>query len=518
MDPVSDWKPKANPWLIAISVALGAFMEMLDTSIANVALPHIAGSLGATYNESTWVLTSYLTANAISLCMSGWFANRFGRKRFFMTCVAIFTAASVLCGLSPTLGILILCRVLQGAAGGVLQPLAQAILADTFPPSKRGLAFTAYGLTAVVAPALGPTLGGWITDNFSWPWIFFINVPVGLLTLGLLYQLLEDPPYMAALAKSGARIDAIGIGLLALGVGSLQIFLDKGQECDWLASNYIVTLMVICAVCLTALVFWDWCQKDPVVDVRLFADPNFALANMIMFATGILMFAGIVLMPMFLQSLMGYNATTAGLVLSGAACFLFITFPLTAWLGNKMQGRFIIAIGAFLLAAAMAYSAARTNTLSLDFGTAVWLMITQQALIPLVWLPINLVAFVGMPPEKSNSVSSLLNFMRNIGNSVGTSMVTTLIARGLQTYQVQLAAHVNIYNPKAQFAFQVLVGTLGDEKAALAVLAKVTEGQSVVLAYVHTYEVLGGVAAFILLSAFLLRANKPGEGEVRAVH
>src|SRR5437773_8209833 len=284
------WVPRYNPWLIAVVVAMAAFMEFLDTSIANVALPYMAGSLSASNDESTWVLTSYLVSNAIVLPITGWFAGVFGRKRFFMVCLAIFTLSSLLCGVAPNLGAIILFRVLQGAGGGGLQPMAQAILADTFPPEKRGLAFAMYGITAVMAPTIGPTLGGWITFNYSWRWIFFINLPVGILALGLVLRLIEDPPYLSRLKAAGVKLDYIGIALLAVGVGALQIFLDKGQEDDWLGSHFILTLMIVAAVCLLSLLVWEWFRKDPIIDVRLFRNFNYLSANLMMFTLGILLF------------------------------------------------------------------------------------------------------------------------------------------------------------------------------------------------------------------------------------
>ncbi len=264
------WTPKFNPWLIAVVVALAAFMEVLDTSIANVALPHLAGDLGASNDESTWVLTSYLVSNAIILPISGWLANLFGRKRFFLLCIFLFTLSSLLCGIAPSLPLLILFRVIQGVGGGGLQPMAQAILADTFPPEKRGLAFALYGITAIMAPTIGPTLGGWLTDNYSWRWIFYINLPVGIATLFLVLRVVEDPPYIARNRNAGIRIDYIGISLLALGVGALQILLDKGQEDDWFGSQFIITLAVICAISLVSLIFWELHTKTPVIDVRMY--------------------------------------------------------------------------------------------------------------------------------------------------------------------------------------------------------------------------------------------------------
>src|SRR6266403_5237956 len=310
------WQPKGNPWIIAAAVSLAAFMEVLDTSIANVALPHIAGNLGASNDESTWVLTSYLVSNAIVLPISGWLVGWLGRKRFFLTCIVAFTASSLLCGIAPNLGLLLMFRVLQGAFGGGLQPMAQAILGDTFPPEKRGLAFALYGVTAICAPAIGPTLGGWITDNYSWRWIFYINVPVGALALALVYQLVEDPPYLARLGQRLSGFDFIGFSLLTVGVGALQIVLDKGQEDDWFGSLFITTLVVVAAVGLVSLVLWEWFQKEPIVDVRLFKIPNVATSNLMFLMLGMALFSSTVLMPQLLQTLMGYTAQKAGMVLA----------------------------------------------------------------------------------------------------------------------------------------------------------------------------------------------------------
>ena len=513
----SDWQPKFNPWLITFAVSLAAFMEILDTSIANVALPHIAGALGATHEEGTWVLTSYLTSNAIVLPMSGWAANLVGRKRLFMICLGLFSLSSVLCGLSGSLSLLILFRILQGASGGAMQPLSQAILVDTFPPHKRAFAFSAFALTAVVAPALGPTLGGWITDNFSWPWIFFINLPVGLFALGLIFRVVEDPPYLRGQRRAGIKADYLGIALLTLGVGSLQVFLDKGQQNDWTASSFIVVLMAISAICLTTLVVWEWFQKDPVVNVRLLKNYNLLISNGTMFAAGIVMFSSIVLMPMFLQSMMGYDATTAGLVLSGAACIFFFSMPFAAWLESKMQARMIVAIGWTSLTAGLIYSGMRLN-LGINFSFASWLLMLQQFGIAFLMIPVMVVAYIGIPKEKNNDVSALLNFSRNIGSSVGTSLVMTLLARRTQIHQVQLTAHLTIFDTGVQNTLQAFTQQLGSEKQALAALYRSLQGQAAALAYIDVYLLLGALAAAMTLSAFLLKKNQPGGGGPVGIH
>ena len=365
------WKPKANPWLIAFVVSLAAFMEVLDTSIANVALPHIAGNLGASSDESTWVLTSYLVSNAIVLPITGWLVSVMGRKRFFLICISLFTVSSLLCGIAPSLAILLLSRVIQGAGGGGLQPMAQAILADTFPPEKRGLAFSVYGVTAVVAPAIGPTLGGWIT-NYTWRWIFLMNLPVGLLALFLVIKYVEDPPFLRRLTLKESKVDYVGFGFLAIGIAFLQIVLDKGQEDDWFGSHFIVALSVISIVCLVFLVIWELRVKQPILDIRLFRNLNFATSSVMMFMVGAASFSTTVLMPQFLQSLLGYTAQSAGMVLSAAAIILLIELPLVGQLAGRIQARYLIAFGWAVLTIAMFFSTRRID-LKISFASATWL-------------------------------------------------------------------------------------------------------------------------------------------------
>src|SRR5882672_2262685 len=432
--------PNVNPWLIGVVVSMAAFMEVLDTSIANVALPHIAGNLGASNDESTWVLTSYLVSNAVVLPISGFLVGWFGRKRFFMTCIAFFTACSFLCGLAPSLGFLLLFRVLQGAGGGGLQPMAQAILADTFPPQQRGLAFALYGITAIMAPTIGPTLGGWITFNYSWRWIFFINLPVGLTTWFLVRRFVEDPPYLKRIKAAGVKLDYIGIALLTLGIGALQVLLDKGQEDDWFGSRFITTLIVTATVCLTALVIWEWFQKTPIIDVRMFKSFNFASANLMMFMLGILLFSALVLMPQFLQTLIGYTSELAGFALSAGGFVLLMEMPIMGKLTTKVQARYLIALGWFLLSIAMFYSTKRIDLL-ISFRAATMLRIIQVLGLGFLFVPITLVAYIGIAPEKNNAVAGIVNFMRNIGSSVGTSLVTTLIARRSQFHQARLVEY-----------------------------------------------------------------------------
>ena len=518
------WKPRFNPWLIAVVVALAAFMEVLDTSIANVALPYMAGNLGASNDESTWVLTSYLVSNAIVLPISGWLAGALGRKRFFMICLFLFTVSSLLCGIAPTLGLLLVFRVLQGVGGGGLQPMAQAILADTFPPEQRGLAFALYGITAVTAPTIGPTLGGWITFNYSWRWIFFINLPVGIATLFLVYTVVEDPPYLKRLRDAKVRLDYIGIGLLALGVGALQIVLDKGQEEDWFGSHFITTLAIVAAVGLISLVLWEWYQKAPVIDVRMFKNFNFVSANLMMFILGVMLFSSLVMMPQFLQTLLGYTSQLAGLAISAGGVMLLFEMPIMGQLTTKVQARSLIAFGWLSLSAAMLYSTTRID-LDMSFSTALWLRVVQVIGLGFLFVPISLVAYVGIAPEKNNSVAGIINFMRNIGSSVGTSFVTTIIARRSQFHQQILAAHANPANPNFQNAVnglsrRLVASGVAPPEARMAAYQRIyrlIQAQAGSMAYIDTFKLLAIGSIIMFFMAFILKRNNPGKGAAMAV-
>src|SRR5438477_127651 len=334
-----------NPWVIALTVTMATFMEVLDTAIANVSLPHIAGSLSVGQDESTWVLTSYLVSNAIILPVSGWLATRFGRKRFYMSCVALFTISSFLCGIAPNLASLIFFRVLQGLGGGGLAPSEQAILADTFPPAKRGMAFAVYGMAVVLAPAIGPTLGGFITDTYSWRWVFFINVPVGVLSLLLSSRVVQDPPHLAEMRKRVGPVDYVGLGLIAVGLGSLEVVLDTGQEKDWFASHAIVFYAVVATVALLAFVVWEWRHEHPIVEVRMFRDRNFAVSNLMMLVLGIALYGSTVLLPQYVQVWMGWSAQDAGMALSPGGVTVICLLPLVGRLVSKVDARYLIAFG-----------------------------------------------------------------------------------------------------------------------------------------------------------------------------
>jgi DHA2 family multidrug resistance protein len=511
------WKPQFNPWLIAVVVALAAFMEVLDTSIANVALPYMAGSLGASNDQSTWVLTSYLVSNAIVLPISGWLAGAFGRKRFFMICLGIFTVSSLLCGIAPSLGLLLFFRVLQGAGGGGLQPMAQAILADTFPPEKRGLAFALYGVTTIMAPTIGPTLGGWITFNYSWRWIFFINLPVGVLAVFLVYTVVQDPPYLQRLRNAAVKLDYIGISLLILGVGALQVLLDKGQEDDWFGSPFITTLVIVSAVSLIALVIWEWYQKAPIVDVRMFKNFNFASSSLMMFVLGIMLFSSLVMMPQYLQIYLGYTSQVAGLAISFGGVALLIEMPIMGILTTKFQARYLIAFGWVCLALAMFYSTKRIDLL-ISFSSALWLRVAQVIGLGFLFVPVTLVAYVGIPIEKNNSISGIINFMRNMGSSVGTSIVTTLIARRSQYHQEILGAYATPGNPIFQntingFAQHLAKSGLSAHTAKMQAYARIYQGlqaQAASLAYIDTFMVLAVGASIMFFLSFILKKNEPG--------
>jgi DHA2 family multidrug resistance protein len=517
------WRPSFNPWLIAVVVAMAAFMEVLDTSIANVALPYMAGNLGASNDESTWILTSYLVSNAIVLPISGWLVTVFGRKRFFMICLTVFTISSLLCGIAPSLEAIIFFRVLQGLGGGGLQPIAQSILADTFPPEKRSLAFALYGVTVIVAPTIGPTLGGWLTDNYSWRWIFFINLPVGILAMILVLRLIEDPPWAKKVSGAFARIDYVGVSLLALGVGALQIMLDKGQEDDWFGSRFIITLAILAAGGLLSLGVWEWFYKNPVIDMRLYKNLNFLAANGMIFFLGLSLFAALVMMPLFLQSLLGYTAQSAGLVLSGGGVLLLFMLPVTGVLSSRVQSRYLIALGWGILSVAMFYSS-RAIDLQISFVSASVLRIIQVAGLGFLFVPINTASYVGVAPEKSNSVAGLVNFMRNIGSSVGTSMVTTLIARRSQVHQEYLVANLSQGNAlyqgsgagTAAHLFSVGSQHLRASEQAVAITYRVLIQQATTLAYVDTYVVLSTLAGIMFALSFFLRKNQPGARPIAA--
>jgi DHA2 family multidrug resistance protein len=520
----SAWRPRPviNPWIIALTVTLATFMEVLDTSVANVALPHIAGSLSAGQDESTWVLTSYLVSNAIILPMSGWFSQLIGRKRFYMSCVALFTISSFLCGLAPNLSMLIIFRVLQGIGGGGLQPSEQAILADTFEPRKRGMAFAVYGMAVVLAPAIGPTLGGWITDNFNWRWIFFINIPVGIISLILTNMLISDPPYMKQQKRTGFRIDYIGLGLLALGLGAMQVVLDKGQRDDWFGSNFIIVMTVICVVALIAVGFWEWHHKDPIIDLHLFKERSFAIGNMLMFMVGFALLSSTVLLPQFSQELLGYTAQRAGLALMPGGIAIIVCMPFVGYLLGHTDARRLLFFGLVMVSFSLFHM---TNfDTAIDFRTLATARVFQAIGLAFLFVPINTAAYSFIPPGKNNAASGLINLARNIGGSVGISFVTTMLARRAQVHQSNLTARLNSGNGQFQAALANITHMLTARGSSPAEAARQAYGmmafnldrQATMLAYIDNFWILGCCVAAMIPFVFLMKKVKHG-GSI-AVH
>ena len=522
MDQLDAGKPAVNPWIIALAVTLATFMEVLDTSIANVALPHIAGSLSAGTDESTWVLTSYLVSNAIVLPLSGWISTIIGRKRFYMTCVGVFTVSSLLCGLAPNLPILILFRVIQGAGGGGLQPSEQAILADTFPPAKRGMAFAVYGIAVVMAPAIGPTLGGWITDNYTWRWIFFVNIPVGILSLLLTSRLIQDPPFLKRRKFSELKVDYVGLGFVALGLGFLQVVLDKGQRDDWFESNFILTLSVISAASLIFVVWWEWRHEDPVIDLHLFKERTFAAANLMMFMLGFALLGSTLLLPLFMQTLLGYTAQQSGMALSPGGFTIMLLMPLVGFLLSRYDARWLMVVGLAVLSFSL-FHMTRFD-LTVDFRTVVIARVVQSVGLAFLFVPINTAAYSYLPREKNNAASGLMNLARNIGGSVGISVVTTMLARRAQHHQSNLSAHLNAANPTVQARLNAIAQTLqakGFSAAdamhrAYAMIQDNLFGQANMLAYVDCFWILGAAILGMIPLVFLMK--KPQTGGEMAVH
>ena len=504
----SAWKPKHNPWLVALTVTIATFMEVLDTSIANVALPHIAGSVGASQEEATWVLTSYLVSSAVILPISGWLSDRFGRKRFYMLCVIMFTGSSLLCGLAPTLPTLIMARILQGFGGGGLAPSEQAILADTFPIEKRGQAFALYGMAVVVAPAIGPTLGGWLTDNYNWHWIFFINLPFGILSLFLTNRMVEDPPEMKERMKRRLPVDFIGLGAVALGVGLLEFTLDKGQEKDWFGSGQIQITAFLAVITLVFFAFWEWRHADPIVDLKLLKNRNFGTAVFLQLILGMVLFGSTVLIPQYLQVLRGYTAERAGMVLSPAGFVMMVMMFVAGRTLGKGDPRLTVMIG-YLGVAAGLFNLTRLDLYTSYQTVTMWRMF-QVIGLPLIFIPVSTLNYVGVPRDKMNQISSLSNFARNIGGSAGTALLTTYIARAAQVHQVNLAS--NLYAGSAAVMREVeRIASLTHTSITAAQLPALTEiygqmqRQATMLAYKNAFAILAGVVAVLSPLVWIMR-------------
>jgi DHA2 family multidrug resistance protein len=513
-DPVSK---DINPWLIAIAVMSSTFMEVLDTTVVNVSLPHIAGNLSASTDEATWTLTSYLVANAIILPMTGWLATTFGRKRLLMLSVTGFTTASFFCGLAPSLPFLIFFRVIQGACGGGLQPLSQAILLESFPPEKRGQAMAFWALGIVVAPMLGPVAGGWLTDNYSWRWVFYINVPIGILSILLTRAFIFDPHY---LRKESKGIDYWGIGLLVLGIGSLQIMLDKGQEDDWFSSHFIVTLAVLTVIGLTGLIVRELKAEHPIIDLSVFRYRSYAIGTFIMTVVGFVLYGSTVLLPLMMQELLGYTATHAGItnLPRGLASFMFM--PLIGYLTGKVDSRKLLAAG-FL---ATAFAMYRISLFSLGVASwNFWLPLTLQgAGLGLIFVPLTTVTNDPVPRERMGNATSIFNLMRNIGASVGISMVETMQVRKAQMHVNILGKHVNPANPLARQTIdglRALFMSQGKDSAtatrqAYGAVWGMVQQQAAMLAYNDVFRFLAVMFLAMLPLIFLMRKAKKGGGAV----
>ena len=505
---------RTNPWVIAGTVMLATFMEVLDTSVANVALPHMAGNLGATTDEATWVLTAYLVANAIILPMSGWFSMIFGRKRFYMTCVFLFTLSSVLCGMAPSLFMLIVFRVMQGVGGGALQPVSQAILRETFPREKQGMAMAMFGVGVVFAPVIGPTLGGWITDNWSWRWIFLINLPVGVLSLVLTSLLVHDPPWLKRRTLKEGHIDFLGLGLLTVGLGALEIMLDEGQRNDWFGSNMIVSAAVLAAACLTAVVFWELRHEHPVVDFHLLKDRNFAISTFSMFSLGFVLYGSTVLLPVFMQELLGYSATQSGMALSPGGIVIMMFMPLVGFLISRVQPRWLVVFGLSMAAAGL-WMMSRFN-LGVDFSHIITARIVQSVGLAFLFVPINTMAFYYIARERLGYATGLMNLARNIGGSSGIAFTMTMLARRGQFHQSVLAAHVTSMDGGISGALRGMTQMLhqqGYSMADAAVRAQamvygLVQQQSAALAFVDTFRVLSVIFVGLIPFMFLMRGVK----------
>jgi DHA2 family multidrug resistance protein len=517
------WRPRANPWLIAISVTSASFMEVLDSTIVNVALPHIAGSLSAGTDEATWTLTSYLVANGIILPISGWIGSVLGRKRYFLICIVMFTLCSFLCGLSTALWQIVLFRALQGLFGGGLQPNQQAIILDTFEPSRRGAAFSVTAVATVVAPILGPTLGGLITDHFTWRWIFFINVPVGIAAWFAVMRLVEDPPWAKAASRvGGIQVDYTGLALIAIGLGALEFVLDRGEQEDWLSSPLILPFAVVALLGIVGAVCWLLTAEKPVVNLRVLANRNFAIGAIMIFTMAFAMYSTGVLIPQMAQSEFGYNATLAGFLMSPGAFGTILLIPIVGRLLPRIQARFLVAFGFVSLGGALAY--ASTISPEADFFTLASLRLAMTLGMAFLFVPISTIAFSTLPQAMNRDATSLYTMFRNIAGSIGIALTTTLVTRHGQMHQSNLAAHLNPFNQpyldsvargmEALKAQGVATSQLADR--ANAQIYGVLLRQSVIQSYIDVFVVTSAMAFCIVPLAALIGPIKGGRRPVAA--
>jgi DHA2 family multidrug resistance protein len=514
-DSSSSWRPRHNPWLIAVVVTLAAFMEVLDTTIVNVSLPHIAGSLSSSYDNATWALTSYLIANGIVLTVSGWLASRFGRKRYFLICVVMFTVASLLCGLSQNLPQLIVFRLLQGLFGGGLQPNQQSIILDTFPPARRGAAFGITAIATVVAPILGPTLGGIITDDLTWRWVFFVNVPVGIVATFAIAALVEDPPWAKARPRS---IDYVGLALITLGLGSLQIVLDRGEDADWFYSPLIRCMALAAVLGLLGAVCWLLSQRRPVVNLFVLGNRDFAVGSLMISVMAIVLYSSAVLIPQVSQQVLGYDATHAGLILSPGGVAVVFLIPLVGRIMKVAQTRYLVATGFTIMGLAFLYSSRITPDVA--FGTLVSMRLAQAAGLAFLFVPISTAAYATMSRQDQGDATALFTLFRNLFGSIGISISTALITSRTQVN----SAHLASYDTPLRASFRVLqaqytraIETLGHGATAAQHLAvgrlyQVLRAQASMLAYTNVFELCALLAFAAVPLAFLFSATKRGGG------
>ena len=489
-----DWRPRHSPWLVAVGVMLATFMQVLDTSIANIALPHIAGSLSATTDQATWVLTSYLVANAIILPMTGWLGNHFGRKRVFIACIGMFVFASALCGMAVNLPMLIAARVLQGAGGGAMVPIAQAILLESFPVAKRGIAMATFSMAVIVAPIIGPTLGGWITDNYSWRWIFYINLPVGMLAIFLAEWLVEDPPYIKRNLK--AAIDYIGFGLLALWLATLQIVLDKGQDADWFGAEWIRWFTVVSVAAFVGFIAWEFRVKDPLVDLRILKSRNFRIGLMLMTVIGIILYGTNAELPLFLQTLMGYPALQSGLAMSPRGIAALFTTFLVGRLVGRVPLRWLLCFG-FSMLSLSAFLLSGIN-LQVSMVSVIFPAVLNGVAISFIFVPLTTATMSQLKQREIGSATGLYNLMINLGGSIGIALVTTLVARGAQAHQALMGGHLTPTDPvfaqrlaAAQHALGQQTDHVTASHQAYALIYGTLNAQSHLWAFVDTFRVFG---------------------------
>ena len=505
------WKPSHNVWLIAFSVMLATFMEVLDTSVATVSLPHIAGNLSATTDESTWVLTSYLISNAIVLPSSGWLSNMLGRRRYQLLSVCLFTLASMWCGAATSLGMLIAARVLQGAAGGGLQPVSQAVLLESFPVQKRGQAMAVYGMGIIVSPLLGPLMGGWITDNYSWRWIFYINVPIGILALFMIYTFVEDPPYIGR--NTDRRIDYIGFGLLALALTALQTVFDKGQEADWFSALWVRWFVAIAAVSLVAFVVHELTTPAPLVNLRVLINRNLATGTFLIGLLGVIIYGTNAILPLFLQELIGYTAYSSGMAVAPRGIGAILSMMIAARLVGRWDERLLITIGVLIRAASL-FMLGDLN-LTMSMGSVVWPNIVNGFANGFLFVPLTTLTMKTLPNELMGAGTGLYNLLRNLGASLGISMVTTLLTRGEQAHQNFLAAHLNLSDPVYWSTLQKLkhflglqMGTANSSHAALGLLYRNLQQQAALCSYIDDFRLLGYLSLTCLPFLLLFRNVK----------